>query len=87
MTPKKVVTVKGKKRLPSVRIYFGGKNSSLGKKLHAVAKEHGMSASMVGVLAIRLGLPLVKRNLEGLLIDIESQAEDHEKRDGVFLNR
>ncbi len=87
MTSKKTATKKKKKGLSSVRIYFTGKNISLGRKLAAVAKEHGMSASMVGVLAIRLGLPLVKRNLEGLLIDIESQAQDHEEKNGVFLNR
>ncbi len=76
-----------KKTLGSVRVYFTGRNSKLGDKLSSVAAEHGMSASMVGALAIRLGLPLVKRNLEGLLLDIESQAEDHEQKSGVFLNR
>ncbi len=70
---------------PSVQVYFTGRDKALYKKVMSVSKAHGMSASTVAALAIRLGLPLVKRNLEGLLIDIESQAEDHEEKNGLFL--
>jgi len=85
MTAKKVAKKGTKKTLASVRIYFTGHNEKLGRKLQSVADQHGMSVSMIGVLAIRLGLPLVKKNLEGLLIDIDSQAEDHERKTSVFL--
>lgn len=72
---------------PSVQVYFTGRDKSLHKKLQAVAKKHGMTESKVAALAIRLGLPLVERNLEGLLIDITTQAEDHEKKVGLTLSR
>ena len=52
---------------PSVTVYFTGRDKSLNKKLEALAKKHGMSSSTIGSLAIRLGLPLVQKNLEGLI--------------------
>lgn len=71
---------------PSVQVYFTGRDKSLHRKLQQLTKKHGMSESTIGVLAIRLGLPLVERNLEGLLIDINAQAEDYEKKSGLLLN-
>ena len=46
---------------PSVQIYFTGRDKGLHKKIETLAKKHGMSASTIGALAIRLGLPLVKK--------------------------
>lgn len=76
-----------KKPIPYLKMYFTGKDGALLLKVKELAAAHGMSVSKIGVLAIRLGLPLLKRNLEGLLIDIESQARDHEEKNGLFLNR
>lgn len=71
---------------PSVQVYFTGNNKSLHKKIQALAKKHGMSESAISVLAIRLGLPMVRKNLEGLLIDIDAQAENHEQSKGLYLS-
>ena len=60
---------------PSIQVYFTGRDKPLHKKLQAVCKKHGMSESTIGALAIRLGLPLVERNLEGLLTDIQSLSQ------------
>lgn len=76
-----------KKPIPYLKIYFTGKDAELFLKIRKLADAHGMSGSKIGSLAIRLGLPLLRRNLEGLLIDIEVQAEDHEKQNGLFLSR
>jgi len=78
-----------KKRIlpPSVTVYFTGRDKSLHRKLEILAKKHGMSSSTIGGLAIRLGLPLVKKNLEGLLFDIDFQAEYNSKGSGVFTER
>lgn len=70
---------------PSVQVYFTGRDKPLHRKLQQLTKKHGMSESTIGALAIRLGLPLVERNLEGLLIDIDAQAEDHERKTGLHL--
>ena len=69
---------------PSVQIYFTGRDKGLHKKIETLAKKHGMSASTIGALAIRLGLPLVKKNLEGLLFDIDFQSTENAKGIGVF---
>jgi len=54
---------------PRVQIYFTGRDKFLKKKLDALAEKHGMSSSTIGTLAIRLGLPLVQKNLVGLIPD------------------
>ena len=72
---------------PKVAIYFTGRDKSLHKKLEALAKKHGMSSSTIGALAIRLGLPLVQKNLEGLLFDINFQAEENSKGSSVFTEQ
>ena len=72
---------------PSVKVYFTGRDKSLHKKLEALAKKHGMSSSTIGSLAIRLGLPLVRKNLEGLLFDIDFQAEENEKGISTFVEQ
>ena len=72
---------------PNVTVYFTRRDKSLYSKLLALAKKHGMSSSTIGALAIRLGLPLVRKNLEGLLFDIDFQAEYNSKGSGVFTER
>ena len=72
---------------PAVQVYFtSSKDKALLKKINAMVKRHGMTASKIGLLAIRLGLPMVERNLEGLLIDVEAQADDHKTKKGLLLN-
>ena len=72
---------------PSVTVYFTGRDKSLHRKLEALAKKHGMSSSTIGALAIRLGLPLVRKNLEGLLFDIGFQASENEKGVSTFVEQ
>lgn len=68
----------------SVQVYFTGRDKPVHRKLQALAKKHGMSESTIGALAIRLGLPMVKKNLEGLLIDIDAQAQQHEESESLL---
>ena len=80
-----MTTKKDKKPIPYMKIYFTGKDEALLKKVKKLASAHGMSVSKIGALAIRLGLPLLRRNLEGLLIDIESQEQEYETKKGLTL--
>ena len=54
---------------PFVKVYFSERDQNLEEEIELLARESGMSASMIGAMAIRLGLPMVKKNLEGLIIE------------------
>lgn len=72
-------TTKTKRVLPpSVKVYFTGRDKSLEKRLEALAKKHSMSSSTIGALAIRLGLPLVQKNLEGLIQGVDTEQTSHQ---------
>ena len=75
-----VLPMKKEKRIfpPSVRVYFTGRNKSLDKKLEVLAKKHSMSSSTIGALAIRLGLPQVEKNLEGLIQQMDIEQTSHQ---------
>ena len=52
---------------PSVTVYFvGSENEKLLNDINALTQDLGMSASAVGLLALKNGLPTVKKRLEGL---------------------
>lgn len=52
---------------PSVTVYFvGSENEKLLNDINALTKDLGMSASAVGLLALKNGLPTIKKRLEGL---------------------
>jgi hypothetical protein len=50
---------------PFIKVYFT--NDALPKEIEDLGHQHGLSASKVGEMAVRLGLPLVKKQLSGLL--------------------
>jgi len=56
-----------KKKYPAVLVRFEGPDAQLKKKVVRLAAQHGISASKVVAMSVRLGLPLVKKNLDGLL--------------------
>lgn len=85
MTPKKTATKKISQHPPYVKVYFTGKDATLPKKIEALSKKYGVSSSMLGAWAIRQGLPLVKKNLDGLIFDLKFQAEVNAKGDSVFV--
>lgn len=82
---KKKSLTKTKKSPPYVKVYFIGKNKSLAQLIEQMSEEYGMSSSAIGAMAIKLGLPFVKKNLDGLSLDIEVQAEYYESADTMML--
>lgn len=63
----------------SAQVYFTGRDKSVYKELVTLSERSGITISKLGAMAIRLGLPLLAKNLDGLQIDIEAQAEQHKR--------
>jgi hypothetical protein len=68
--------MENKKKVVDYRleVRLQGLDSELARRLIEVAKHTGIDASRVAILAIRVGLPNVKENLEGLVIDMDEAA-------------
>lgn len=56
-----------------IKVYFTGYDEPLAKQIETLAKDHGLSASIVGAKAIRIGFPVVKKQLDGLFADVNPE--------------
>lgn len=65
----KMLNVRRRVLPKSIRVYFTKREEGLITKLEALSDSSGMTVSRIGVLAVRLGLPLVAKNFEGMMID------------------
>lgn len=85
MTTKKSAAKKIYQPPPYVKVYFSGNGAALPKQIEALSKKYGISSSLLCAWAIRQGLPLVKKNLSGLVFDLEFQSKENSKGDSVFV--
>ena len=69
------------KQPPKLSVYFvGAEDRKVLNRLNALSKRYGLSASQVGLFALRKALPIVQKHFEVLspeLADNPAKAENH----------
>ena len=58
---------------PSVQVYFTRSDKKLYERVRELARKHNVSDSAMVVLAVRKGLSIASKRLEGLLSDVDEK--------------